>query len=236
MSSPSANPDSTVFFEHWAIYRKVVEHNYMGHDEIELGLRDLLTRRKSTKHLLDLGCGDAELPSRYLPHLDLTEYHGVDLAQQPLDFARQKLDALPAAIHLHQADQASFPAQTEHRFDVAVLGFALHHSNPIEEKAGVLAAVKDCLKPGGEVLVYDVFRPHHEDRPAFFNRYLDWIHRDWTRMTAHEHDLIDAHIRENDYPEPVDSLLQLARDAGFAKAEEHLSAAAGFHHLLRFQT
>ena len=68
---------ASIFDEQWTIYRKIIDHNYMEHDAILAIIRQLLGSGETTGRLLDLGCGDAELPSRYLPGLRLDAYHGV---------------------------------------------------------------------------------------------------------------------------------------------------------------
>ena len=226
--------ESAAFFERWAIYRKIIAHNYMGHDEIAEALGESLAERGGTRSILDLGCGDAEIPSRYLPDLGVVEYHGVDLAERPLEFARQNLAGLPGAAHFHQSDQADFIAASDRTFDVIVLGFALHH-NPLEEKAALLANASQRLNREGDLLVYDVFSNPGEDRKRFFDRYLAWIAGNWTEMTPKEHALIDEHIRANDHPVSLAALIERGLCAGFSMAELRLSTCAGYHHLLRFR-
>lgn len=218
------------------MYRKIIEHNYMGHDEIDAGLRELFQSRTQTNRLLDLGCGDAELPSRYLALFPLNEYHGVDLAADPLALARKNLAAFPSlSVHLHQTDQAAFSAQTELDFDLIVLGFALHH-HPWKEKTQLMNTLRSRLTPGGQLIMYDVANTRTEPRNAFFDRYLKWIQNDWTQFTEREHELISNHIQNNDHPEPVEALLELGHNTGFTNGRHHLSCANDFHHLLTFST
>lgn len=224
---------SETFFEHWAIYRKVILFNYMGHDQIAATMTRYLSSQSPIGSILDLGCGDAEIPSRYLPALTVNEYHGVDLAAKPLEFARKKLAGFPGSLHFYQQDQARFLAALDRSFDLIVFGFALHH-NTREEKAAVLADAARCLNPGGTLLVYDVFRDPGETREAYFDRYLEWVRQDWQAMTDREQELIDAHIRANDHPASLAELYESAERAGLGQVALLRTACRGFHHLLRF--
>ena len=233
-SAPQSG-ESAAFFDQWTIYRKIIEYNYMGHDEIAETMRRMVSERRETQSILDLGCGDAELPSRYLPGLGVIEYHGVDLAEKPLEFAGENLAGLPGAVHLHLRDQAEFIAETDRTFDVIVLGFALHH-NPLEEKAELMANARQRMNREGDLFVYDVFCKPDETRESFFERYLEWIERNWTEMTSKEHTLINDHIRTNDHPDSISALRECGLQAGLSSAEVRLSTCAGFHHLLHFQS
>ena len=232
-SAPQSG-ESAAFFDQWTIYRKIIEHNYMGHDEIARALRGMLEGRRKTRSILDLGCGDAELPSRYLPDLGGVEYHGVDLAEQPLEFARMNLAGFRGAVHLHRCDQADFIAASDQTFDVIILGFALHH-NPIEEKASVLANARKRLNEEGDLIVYDVFCEPEEARDSFFDRYLEWVGRTWVAMTRKEHSLIADHIRTHDHPDSVAALRECGIRAGLGGPQVRLSTCTGFHHLLHFR-
>lgn len=65
---------------------------------------------------------------------------------------------------------------------------------------------------------------------------LAWIHETWENMSGREYQLIVDHIRNNDQPEPVESVQQFALDAGFSSSERKLDAAAEFHSLLLLST
>lgn len=205
----------------------------MGHDDILPAIQGILEAREATERLLDLGCGDAELPSRYLPSTTITEYHGVDLAEHPLALARERLSGLPLDTKLHLADQAQFARSTNERYDVVVLGFALHH-NLREEKRRLLASARKLLRSGGDLIVYDTFLPSGIDRDRYLESYLGWVRQDWTQFTLDEYDLIEAHIRGNDFPDTVATHLQLGREVGFTTAKVRLTLPDGFHHLLQF--
>ena len=209
----------------------------MGHDEISDCLARILRSCGVMNRLLDIGCGDAELASRALKngHVRLREYHGVDLASEPLEFAQEKLLTSGVTTHFHQQDQLEFISTNTLQFDAVLLGFALHH-NSSTEKASFLKQVRSHLAPKGIVILYDVFRREQETRDDFFGRYLAWIHETWDKMTHREYQLLADHIRSNDRPDPVESVQQFALDAGFTSSERMLDAAAEFHSLLLLST
>lgn len=230
------NPDldsAALFEDQWALYRKVIDHNYMGHDEILTVVRGILGNREATGRLLDLGCGDAELASRYLKDASVREYHGVDRAGKPLAYAREKLAGLPVLQAFYEEDQSNFADVMEHHFDVVVLGFALHH-NSLEEKAALLAAIRQRLNAGGELIVYDTFLPDGCDRARYFADYLRWVRDDWTRLSPAEYEMVESHIRGFDFPERPETLEKLGRDAGYSAVEECATLRDGFHRVFRF--
>lgn len=223
--------DSADFFEQWEIYRKIVDHNYMVHDEIGETITSLLRDNAPVNRLLDLGCGDAELPSRFLDRFPTIEYHGVDLAADPLRFARKNLQSVSNRIHLHQADQVRFISETEILFDIVMLGYSFHHVPGRDEKRSMLRSLNKVLSPGGILVIYDIFTQSGESREAYADRYLDWMRKDWTALTDREFDLVDSHIRANDHPESLETIQSLAIDAGLTGTKA-IKTFDSFHSLI----
>jgi methylase of polypeptide subunit release factors len=80
------------FNKQWKIYQKVLNNNYMGHNEIYGILHKfLLNNFQKPFKMLDLGCGDASLTSLVLSNTNITSYHGVDLSIAALEIAKENL-------------------------------------------------------------------------------------------------------------------------------------------------
>ena len=96
--------------------------------------------------LLDFGCGVGNLLERFArPTLGL-EVHGYDPSSESLAQARKRAPA--ATVH---DDLATVP--TGH-FSTAVLSGVLHHVPP-SERASLLASVRDRLKIGGKIVIFE---------------------------------------------------------------------------------
>ena len=78
------------FFDAWAIYRKVIDNNYMYHDEIICAVKEKLSDKKSLS-ILDLGCGDSHVISNSIAPEQLKNYLGIDISESALDFSKQIL-------------------------------------------------------------------------------------------------------------------------------------------------
>lgn len=96
--------------------------------------------------LLDFGCGVGNLLERFARPTFGLEVHGYDPSPESLAEARQRAPA--ATIH---EDPATLP--TGH-FATVVLSGVLHHVAP-PDRAVLLATVRDRLKPGGNVVIFE---------------------------------------------------------------------------------
>ena len=173
--------EAHAIFSEWSIYRKVVENDYMHHNEVTRVIDRVLRELPSGYSVLDLGCGDAEVVARLASEGRIGGYCGVDQSQAALDAARKRLEGHIEEVELVQANLLGFVESASHRFDVVLCGYTLHHLST-EQKRDFLRFVSRVLKPGGVMMVYDVFRGDSESREAFLESYIDWIATDWTSI------------------------------------------------------
>jgi SAM-dependent methyltransferase len=98
--------------------------------------------------LLDYGCGTGNLTERFdrLPKSEVPELHGYDPSKASLAEARER--APRAQLH---SDVASLPRA---HFATAVLSGVLHHV-PLAERPEVLRTVRESLRPGGHIVVFE---------------------------------------------------------------------------------
>jgi len=97
--------------------------------------------------LLDYGCGTGNLTERFdrLPR-EVDELHGYDPSSESLVEAKER--APRATLH---SEVESLPKA---HFATAVLSGVLHHV-PVAERKGVLDRVRDSLRPGGHIVVFE---------------------------------------------------------------------------------
>lgn len=120
-------------------------------------------------HILDVGCGPGDIPIRLvraLPHCRVT---GIDGASRMIDYAQQAVQdaGLEQAIHFQCVNIHDLKLDVP--VDCCISNSLVHHlPNPLKFWYGL----KQWVKPGGEVLVMDLFRPDsREEAQAIVDRY-----------------------------------------------------------------
>jgi len=110
----------------------------------------------SDGHIVDFGCGPADIPIRLARALPLCRITGVDASQLMIDVGNQAVKAagLDGRIALRcerlQSLRLSEPG------DAGISNSVLHHLvNPLR----FWFALKQLIKPGSPVLVMDLLRP-----------------------------------------------------------------------------
>lgn len=206
------------FFSNWAVYRAVIDHDCMEHQDIYAAVAEILAERREPFTLLDLGCGDAAGIAPVLAGVPFARYVGVDSAEPALDFARERLATIADRVDLKVADMMEYLLVTEEKFDVILVSFALHHFAEASEKLRFLRTAHRCLRPGAEVILIDVVRTVGETRDEYIDRYCDyvgtWPLADDTRR------LICRHVSGYDYPEEVSQMARIAVESGFTTVTE----------------
>ncbi|MEM1296454.1 MAG: methyltransferase domain-containing protein [Verrucomicrobiota bacterium] len=223
-----------IFLEGFELYQKVIRHDYMAHADLHQAVeRFFYEHEPAGPRLLDLGCGDAWLSSKFMRHDRFHDFHGVDLSAKALKEAQKRL-AMAKSVSFAVEDLAEFVGGSSLTFDAVFVGYSLHHF-ATDRKAKFLRMVRDRLDPTSHLLIYDVFCETNESREAYLARYLGWVRKTWLEMNEREHQLIVEHISGSDFPESADDLSAMAERAGLKSLGERWCDASGFHRLLVFQ-
>lgn len=221
------------YFGVWQRYRKVIDANYMRHAEfsahIERVLRSRFTGRSFS--ILDLGCGDAAVLAPMLANIEVGTYEGVDLSEPALALAEQNLKSLSCPVRLSHSDLLAALNEDHRRYDVIHTSYAVHHLST-DQKGEFFALVARRLEKDGLLLLTDVTREEDESLPVHFQRFCDWLRRDWHALSEDEKTAICDHILANDLPETRSVLESLARAAGLDDAVE--LARFGWYRLFSF--
>ena len=210
----SAKP-TTIFTRSWSLYDLLTEHNYMFHNEIYSGIRDLLELRndKGNYRLLDLGCGNARYLAPCLKRSSPALYEGVDLSEVALAEAREYLAELTGQVILTHGDLLKAVESTEKTWDILFTGFAIHHLMP-DEKARFFRAAGRCLSENGWLILVDVVREENQDRESYLDGYLKFMREKWTHVPQDQLEEACTHVHDHDYPECLSTLQEMAGAAG----------------------
>ena len=212
------NEYNKMFDHHWSLYQKILQHNYMGHDQIYSVLEDdLISHTQAPFSFLDIGCGDAQTITGRLKHTPINAYTGIDLSADALAHAQHFLTPLQIQTHLINNDfeHALADLVTQRvQFDVIFSGFALHHLAP-EQRIHAFHNIYQLLDKGGCFYLIDVYPHKDERRDTYLDRYLAKPMTDWTELNDTEKTILDVHVRSSDFPACKDTLIDSATETGF---------------------
>ncbi|MBL9174320.1 MAG: class I SAM-dependent methyltransferase [Verrucomicrobiales bacterium] len=211
--------DLRIFTDTWSLYDRVLLGNYMFHEEIFRVVGDLLSTRcrPGEFRILDLGCGNARHLASILIGRPPALYAGYDLSASALCQARSQLDALPCPSDLRQADFRDAFHTLANPFGVIFSSFAVHHLS-FDQKQQFFLDARNLLAPGGFLLLVDTSREADEDREAYLRNYCQWVHADWSALSAGDLAAIEDHIRKRDFPETSAAIQTMAASAGFRRS------------------
>ncbi len=205
-----------VLFDEWQAYSKVVENDYMGHARFFRRIEEeIATRFSRPVEILDLGCGDAVPMRGLLERLSVGRYCGVDDSAEALARAGVHLESLAIPYELHRGDLFETLRAWHESVDVIVASYSIHHVVGSAMKARLLAACRRLLKPGGLLLVVDVFLNEGETRSRYLERWERNARESFRSLNDQEMELLIRHIRDNDYPESFSTYEELGARAGY---------------------
>jgi len=138
------------------------DYDGMNHSDPNRNFMQRLFELGAHGHLLDLGTGPAHLPimiAKARPDLRVT---GIDLAHHMLRVAAHNIEAsgLGDRIELKHGDAKALGLEAA-SFDTVYSNTILHH---IPDPRPFLAEAKRMVKPGGTLLIRDLFRPPIDTR------------------------------------------------------------------------
>lgn len=213
-----------LFQKQWAVYRKVVDHNYMQHREVYARLHEMLVvEAVQPFRFIDIACGDASASVGALLDTRVEQYHGIDLSGPALGLARIALSQLGCPFSLEERDFAVALRERTETAHVAWLGQSLHHLSAGGKRA-VMRDIRRLLDGGGLFLLWEPTRFDGEARDTWFHRMETRCRPWWTALTPDEWDAMATHTRIADFPETVSGWLELGHDAGFRDGTELMQA------------
>jgi ubiquinone/menaquinone biosynthesis C-methylase UbiE len=132
-------------------------YDSMDHGEANTSFLNRLLELGVNGFTLDVGTGPGHLPLMLCDASPTVTVTGIDLSPQMLTIAKRHRDASPHAARIqYQTGDAKGLPFADGEFDSVYSNTILHH---IPDPRPFLAEVRRVLKPGGCLLVRDLFRP-----------------------------------------------------------------------------
>ena len=182
-------------FDEWAArYDAEIKGQVPRYDEIHATVVQLLSLRPPHR-VLDLGTGTGTTALRILEALPEARVVGLDVSQEMLGRARQRLRAHRRRVTLRPANIAA--PEVDGLYDAIVSVLAVHHLWA-DEKRHLFSRLWEHLSPGGILVVADAFRhashrllelydyPRPEDPHEADHDHLDTTadHLDWLQAAG----------------------------------------------------
>jgi ubiquinone/menaquinone biosynthesis C-methylase UbiE len=133
------------------------EYDAMNHDEPNAAFLERLCDLGARGRMLDVGTGPGHIPLLVCGRIADARVVGVDLSTHMLAVAERHRVASPYAerLEFRSADAKGLGFDDE-TFDTVFSNTILHH---IPEPVPFLAEARRVLRPGGALLIRDLFRP-----------------------------------------------------------------------------
>ncbi len=137
-------------------------YDEMDHSEVNQAFVDRLVALGARGRLLDVGTGPGDIPVLVVERVADCSVLAVDLAPRMLELAekRRTRSAHGARIELRVADAKAL-ALDDASFDAVFSNTILHH---LADPRPFLREVRRVLKPGGSLLIRDLYRPPNQAR------------------------------------------------------------------------
>lgn len=141
---------------------EAAEYDAMDHAEPNRAFVERLRQLGARGRMLDLGTGPGDIPLMVVGEIDDPDaiVVGIDLSKSMLTIARRKMEQSPhrRRLSFEFGDVKDIPFEAG-KFDTVFSNTILHH---IPEPAAMLAEAWRVLKPGGVLLIRDLYRPPDE--------------------------------------------------------------------------
>jgi len=138
------------------------EYDGMDHSAPNGAFVDRLVELGGHGRVLDVGTGPGHVPVLICERLPEARVVGIDLSERMLALAKARRDASPhaARIDVRKADAKGLDFD-DASFDAVVSNTILHH---IPEPITLLREARRVLRPGGVLVIRDLYRPATPER------------------------------------------------------------------------
>lgn len=187
-------------FDDWApSYDAQIREMVPRYEEIHETLLALLALRPP-RRFLDLGAGTGYTLRRVLEAFPETTAVGLDVSNEMLGRARERLAGLDGRMELRASDIGA--PEIEGSFDAIISILAVHHLHA-DEKRHLFSRIWEHIEPGGVLVLADYFRPASDRLSELY----------------HLPQEPDPHEAEHDHPDTAAEHITWLTAAGFAAVD-----------------
>ena len=187
-------------FDEWApSYDAQIREMVPRYEEINETILALLALRPPSR-FLDLGAGTGYTLRRVLEAFGGSTATGLDVSEEMLERARQRLSGLVDRVELRSSVIAS--PEIDGAYDAIVSILAVHHLHA-DEKRHLFSRIWEHIEPGGIFVIADYFRPAMDRLSELY----------------HLPSEPDPHEVEHDHPDTTAEHLAWLTAAGFAAVD-----------------
>jgi ubiquinone/menaquinone biosynthesis C-methylase UbiE len=202
------------FFEGWQLYQKVIQYNYMRHNEIYNWLcNKIKTQDNALDNVLEVGCGDAYMMSKIAKLYSLSEYVGIDLSDQALKFAYENLSKRTISLKLISGEMLEEIKRINGEFSTVIGSYSIHHLQEVE-KNELFENIYRLLLPDGRFYLIDIVSYEDESRIDYLNRGILQYYENWIALTYKQKEGVKNHVLSSDYPESFQEWNKIASTVG----------------------
>ena len=221
-----------IFVAQQAIYRRVVEADYMSHCAFFGLLHDLLKAKSASFSLLDLACGDAACSVGALRGTNVSDYTAVDLSEPALSVASGNARSLGCATQVVHQDFQEYVNAVSRLWDIVFIGFSFHHLDG-KAKAAFAPRIRRVLGVDGEWIFFEPMLHGSETREEFLDRWKASLEQDWREFTPKEKATIWEHVSQYDFPENLETFERIVLEGGFRRFQHLYSDPFCFYGAFR---
>lgn len=126
-----------------------------------------IVRRSKAHKIMDIATGTGDLAIAMAKRVDRTQILGIDLSEEMLAVARQKIlkQGLEERIMIEKGDAENLTMVSDCSIDAATVAFGVRNFENMERG---LSEIYRTLKPEGKLVVLEFSMPH--------NRFIRWIY------------------------------------------------------------
>jgi ubiquinone/menaquinone biosynthesis C-methylase UbiE len=209
-------------FDDGAMYRAVVDADYMHHAELVTALAAWAHKQPEPLRIVDLGCGDASLATQAFANANVASYHGVDVSDAASDVARNNVSIWPGRAQIIAGNLADFlRSQPDGSANLVLASYSIHHFAS-DAKVKLIEHCRRVLTTAGTFIWIDAVCRDGESRRAYIDRLTHAMANDWTALNTDQRERACTHVRESDFPETRQWMLDLTAAAGFQRTETML--------------
>lgn len=227
------------FNDEWKLYQKILDNNYMEHQDIYKILHRFIVDnwQQQPLRILDVGCGDASFVARALLNANVNFYYALDISEVAISIAQENMKLIPGKQKFVQGDFCHeislLSKQAEDKFNLIITSFAFHHLNR-KKKDDVLGQLKELLSSEGMLIMIDLICRKDESRETYIEKYLQTVKKKWLQLSFEEQNLISNHMLNSDYPETIETIEMLAEKNGL-KSNNYLYPNGDYTQIILFE-